>query len=50
MRQLKGFTKLDVSDFIELTENPPAGISVGLKDDCDLFNWEVIIEGPAGSY
>ncbi|KAK8810891.1 hypothetical protein WA556_003974, partial [Blastocystis sp. ATCC 50177/Nand II] len=39
MRQLK-----------ELTENPPSGISVGLKNDCDLFNWEVIVEGPPGSY
>lgn len=37
-------------DCVELTENPPSGISVGLKNDCDMFTWEVIVEGPPGSY
>ena len=34
---------------IELTLNPPNGISVGLKDDVRLFEWTVVMEGPEDS-
>ena len=32
----------------DMTKSPPEGVSVGLKDD-DLFQWEVLIVGPAGT-
>ncbi|KAK8800333.1 hypothetical protein WA171_004966 [Blastocystis sp. BT1] len=32
--------------FQELTLNPPEGISVGLKDEVNLFEWTVVMEGP----
>ena len=31
---------------IELTLNPPEGISVGLKDDINLYEWTIVMEGP----
>merc|ERR1719394_379286 len=31
----------------EFYKNPPTGISVGLKDENNLYVWEVMIEGPA---
>ncbi|KIW53358.1 hypothetical protein PV05_08938 [Exophiala xenobiotica] len=33
----------------ELTTSPPAGISVALADESNLFQWKVTMEGPAGS-
>ena len=32
----------------ELTKSPPEGISVGPKDD-NLFIWEILLVGPAGT-
>eukprot|EP01138_Halocafeteria_seosinensis_P013624 gb/GECG01013913.1/.p1 GENE.gb/GECG01013913.1/~~gb/GECG01013913.1/.p1 ORF type:complete len:127 (+),score=7.52 gb/GECG01013913.1/:1-381(+) len=34
--------------FSELSKNPPEGVSVGLRND-DLFQWDVLIVGPAGT-
>mmetsp|Transcript_13 Transcript_13/g.48 ORF Transcript_13/g.48 Transcript_13/m.48 type:complete len:170 (+) Transcript_13:153-662(+) len=31
----------------ELSKNPPDGISVGLTDDSNLFEWEIMIVGPS---
>ena len=31
---------------LELSRNPPDGISVGLGDDDNLFKWEMMIIGP----
>lgn len=31
----------------ELMKNPPDGVSVGLKNDDDLFVWTVMVEGPS---
>ncbi len=33
----------------ELIKNPVDGFSVGLVDDSDIFEWQVIIEGPPGT-
>ncbi|KAK5447821.1 hypothetical protein LTS15_009320 [Exophiala xenobiotica] len=33
----------------ELMTSPPAGISVALADESNLFQWKVTMEGPAGS-
>ncbi len=33
----------------ELTSSPPAGITVSLADESDLFKWKVTMEGPADS-
>ena len=32
--------------FMELTRNPPEGVSVGLGDDDNIFCWELMIVGP----
>ncbi|CAK4075650.1 unnamed protein product [Aphanomyces euteiches] len=32
--------------FTELSRNPPEGVSVGLGDDENLFNWEIMLVGP----
>lgn len=32
--------------FIELSRNPPDGVSVGLGDDENIFKWELMIVGP----
>lgn len=29
--------------------SPPAGITVALADEANLFEWKVTMEGPAGS-
>eukprot|EP00286_Rhodomonas_abbreviata_P000679 CAMPEP_0181290298 /NCGR_PEP_ID=MMETSP1101-20121128/1340_1 /TAXON_ID=46948 /ORGANISM="Rhodomonas abbreviata, Strain Caron Lab Isolate" /LENGTH=167 /DNA_ID=CAMNT_0023394575 /DNA_START=61 /DNA_END=564 /DNA_ORIENTATION=+ len=31
---------------MELSKNPPDGVSVGLGDDENIFNWELMIIGP----
>ena len=31
---------------IELSRNPPEGISVGLGEDENIYNWEIMIIGP----
>lgn len=30
----------------ELNRNPPEGVSVGLVDDDNIFEWELLIVGP----
>jgi len=30
----------------ELNRNPPEGVSVGLVDDDNIFQWELLIVGP----
>jgi hypothetical protein len=30
----------------DLNRNPPEGVSVGLVDDSNIFNWELLIVGP----
>lgn len=30
----------------ELSRNPPDGVSVGLREDDNIFHWEVLIVGP----
>eukprot|EP01038_Epipyxis_sp_PR26KG_P007680 gene7680-10450_t len=32
--------------FLELSRNPPDGVSVGLGEDDNIFNWELMIIGP----
>mmetsp|Transcript_44348 Transcript_44348/g.123361 ORF Transcript_44348/g.123361 Transcript_44348/m.123361 type:complete len:171 (-) Transcript_44348:243-755(-) len=41
-------TELLRRQFLEMSKSPPEGISVGLKDD-NIFTWEVMIIGPAGT-
>jgi len=31
---------------VELAKNPPDGVSVGLVDDSNVFEWEVMLVGP----
>jgi ubiquitin-conjugating enzyme E2 G1 len=30
----------------EMSRNPPEGVSVGLGDDENIFNWEILLVGP----
>ncbi len=34
---------------LELSKNPVDGFSVGLKDDSDIYEWQCMMEGPAGT-
>lgn len=34
------------SSCIDLARNPPDGVSVGLGEDENIFNWELLIVGP----
>jgi hypothetical protein len=36
-------------ELAELTTNPPAGITVELADEKDIYVWKAVMEGPAGS-
>ena len=29
-----------------MSRNPPEGVSVGLGDDDNIFNWEILLVGP----
>lgn len=31
---------------LEMSRNPPEGVSVGLGDDENIFNWEILLVGP----
>lgn len=42
MGSLKRISK----ELAELTESPPAGITVDLVDESDLYKWKVLMEGP----
>lgn len=33
----------------ELQRSPPAGITVSLADESDIYKWNVVMEGPADS-
>ncbi len=33
----------------ELTKNPVDGFSVGLADDSNIYEWQCMMEGPAGT-
>ncbi|DBA00916.1 TPA: LOW QUALITY PROTEIN: hypothetical protein N0F65_006116 [Lagenidium giganteum] len=32
--------------FLEMSRNPPEGVSVGLGDDDNIFRWEILLVGP----
>ena len=32
--------------YLEMSRNPPQGVSVGLGEDENLFHWEVMLVGP----
>jgi hypothetical protein len=38
-----------LQELAELIESPPAGISVELVDESNLYEWKVYMEGPEGS-
>ena len=38
-----------IQEFAELQKSPPAGITVELADESNLFQWKVTMEGPSGS-
>jgi Ubiquitin-conjugating enzyme len=38
-----------IKELGELTSSPPAGMSVQLADDNNLYEWKVVMDGPAGS-
>ena len=35
---------------MELNKNPPDGVSIGLGDDDNIFEWEVLMIGPADTF
>ncbi len=43
---LKNSTDFSFNTIKELSRNPPDGVSVGLGDDENIFNWELMIIGP----
>lgn len=38
-----------LQELAELLSSPPAGITVSLADESDIFKWKVTMEGPADS-
>ncbi|KAJ5132531.1 hypothetical protein N7448_006689 [Penicillium atrosanguineum] len=44
-----GSQKRIAKELAELVESPPAGISVELVDESNLYEWKVHMEGPEGS-
>jgi hypothetical protein len=38
-----------LQELAELIESPPAGITVELVDESNLYEWKVYMEGPEGS-
>mmetsp|Transcript_13576 Transcript_13576/g.20376 ORF Transcript_13576/g.20376 Transcript_13576/m.20376 type:complete len:168 (-) Transcript_13576:227-730(-) len=40
-------TELLRRQLLELSRNPPEGVSVGLGDDDNIFNWKLMIIGPS---
>ena len=39
----------DRAELAELMETPPAGISVQLADESDVYKWKVFMKGPEGT-
>lgn len=37
---------LTLSTLLELEKNPVEGISAGLVDDSNLFEWQIMLVGP----
>lgn len=37
---------ISIADVLELSRNPPDGVSVGLSEDENIFHWELMIVGP----
>ncbi|KAJ6115574.1 hypothetical protein N7523_005991 [Penicillium sp. IBT 18751x] len=44
-----GSQKRIAKELAELVESPPAGISVELVDESNLYEWKVRMDGPEGS-
>ncbi|KAJ5211964.1 uncharacterized protein N7498_003610 [Penicillium cinerascens] len=44
-----GSQKRIAKELSELVESPPAGISVELADEANLYEWKVHMKGPEGS-
>jgi hypothetical protein len=44
-----GSQKRIAKELAELIESPPAGITVELVDESNLYEWKVYMEGPEGS-
>ncbi|KAF1987256.1 UBC-like protein [Aulographum hederae CBS 113979] len=42
-------TKRIVKELTEITQNPPAGCKVRLPDESNIYNWEILMDGPADS-
>lgn len=50
MTELSTFAKQTLMQQLrELTKRPPENVSVGLKDESDMAEWEVMFLGPTGS-
>ena len=47
--QLTSNSLTSLEELGELTNSPPSGVTVGLTDEANLFEWNVTMEGPAGS-
>jgi len=48
-RKDMGSQKRIAKELSELVQSPPAGISVTLADESDLFKWKVFMKGPEDS-
>ncbi|KAL4817973.1 ubiquitin-conjugating enzyme/RWD-like protein [Aspergillus spinulosporus] len=44
-----GSQKRIAKELAELTESPPAGITVELANESNLYEWKVFMDGPEGS-
>ncbi|KAJ2994043.1 Ubiquitin-conjugating enzyme 13 [Globomyces sp. JEL0801] len=46
-QQLRG--RNTIAEDVDLTRNPVDGFSAGLRDDSNIYEWEVMIIGPEGT-
>jgi ubiquitin-protein ligase len=44
-----GSQKRIAKELAELTESPPAGITIELANESNLYEWKVFMDGPEGS-
>jgi len=39
-----------MKEYDECSKNPPTDTKIRLIDESDIFKWEIIMDGPKGSY
>ncbi|KAL4870944.1 hypothetical protein BDV12DRAFT_207135 [Aspergillus spectabilis] len=46
---VRGYMPMVGYELAELTDSPPAGITVTLEDESNLYEWKILMDGPEGS-